>query len=369
MSSITCRGITKSFGSSPVLEDLDLEVPDGTVVTVLGESGSGKTTLLRVMAGFERPDAGTVTIDDEEVDGPHRYVPPEGRRIGYVAQEGNLFPHLTVAKNVGFGLPRSARGSNRVDELLGLVGLGDLGRRYPHELSGGQQQRVALARALAPHPRLVLLDEPFSSLDAGLRSSLRVDVIRILRERRTTAVLVTHDQSEALSVADLVGIMEGGRIRQFAAPETLYTRPVDPTVARFLGEANILSGDVVDGRVATRRGNLPLAEVPDPGIGRVLVLIHPEQVALELGATDDRGAVTGEVVHREYYGHDSVMMVGVAGLDHPLRVRCPGRSAVTVGDRVAIRVTGDVVAWRTELELGNPPAAAGRAPSSVEASR
>src|SRR5579875_2954841 len=215
MSRIACKGIWKSFGNTRVLEGLDLEVPDGAVVTVLGASGSGKTTLLRLIAGFERPDSGTILIDDEVVDSARHFVAPERRRIGYVAQEGDLFPHLTVARNIGFGLA-------------------GLGGRYPHELSGGQQQRVALARALAPHPRVVLLDEPFSSLDASLRASLRFDVMRILREQRATTVFVTHDQAEALSVADLVGIMSGGRIRQFAPPEELYSRPIDPTVAQFL---------------------------------------------------------------------------------------------------------------------------------------
>ncbi len=218
MSRISCRGISKRFGAYQVLADLDLEVPDGAVVTVLGESGSGKTTLLRVIAGFERPDAGTIVLDNEVVDSAGRFVPPDKRRIGFVAQEGNLFPHLTVAKNIAFGLSRGERDSGRVDEMLRLVGLDELGARYPHELSGGQQQRVALARALAPRPRLVLLDEPFSSLDASLRSSLRFDVMRILREQQATTVFVTHDQSEALSVADLVGIMNRGRIAQFARP-------------------------------------------------------------------------------------------------------------------------------------------------------
>ncbi|HEY1741369.1 MAG TPA: ATP-binding cassette domain-containing protein, partial [Acidimicrobiia bacterium] len=184
MSTITCRQINKSFGETRVLDDLDLDVPDGAVVTLLGESGSGKTTLLRLIAGFERPDTGTVAIDGELVDAPQRFVPPERRRVGFVAQEGNLFPHLTVARNIAFGLSRAEKSSRRVDEMLQLVGLEGLGKRYPHELSGGQQQRIALARALAPRPRLVLLDEPFSSLDAGLRASLRRDVMEILRSRR-----------------------------------------------------------------------------------------------------------------------------------------------------------------------------------------
>ena len=195
-------------------------------------------------------------------------MPPERRRIGYVAQEGNLFPHLTIAKNIGFGLPRRERGTGRIEELLDLVGLAGLGKRYPHELSGGQQQRVALARALAPRPNVILLDEPFSSLDAGLRASLRFDVMRILREQRATTVFVTHDQQEALSVADLAGIINGGQIRQFATPETLYSRPANPDIARFLGEANIVPGTASADAVDTAFGQLPLVDGNTRPLGR-----------------------------------------------------------------------------------------------------
>jgi iron(III) transport system ATP-binding protein len=228
-------------------------------------------------------------------------VPKRAGSVGYVAQEGNLFPHLTVAKNVAFGVPRRQRHAGRVEALLELVGLSDLGGRYPHQLSGGQQQRVALARALAPDPKVVLLDEPFSSLDAGLRASLRFDVARILRDQRATTILVTHDQSEALSVADFVGIIDAGRIRQFASPQLLYERPVDRTVAQFLGEANIVAGAASGDAVDTRLGRLQSAE-PDRGLcGPVLVLVRPEQVKLKplggrLPAPDE---ASGRVVHRD----------------------------------------------------------------------
>jgi iron(III) transport system ATP-binding protein len=346
MSAIACTGIEKSFENYQVHKGLDLDVPDGAVVTVLGESGSGKTTLLRMIAGFDRPDAGTITVNDEVVDDASRYVPPERRRIGYVAQEGNLFPHLTVGKNIAFGLPRRARGGGRVEELLELVGLAGLGKRYPHELSGGQQQRVALARALAPRPEVVLLDEPFSSLDAGLRASLRFDVMRILREQRATTVFVTHDQQEALSVADLAGIINGGQIKQFATPETLYTRPADPEIARFLGEANIVPGTASSDAVDTAFGQLHLAE---RGIdGPAVVLIRPEQVNIQPhnGKKPCKpGQATGRVLHREYYGHDCVVLVGTEDNERPLRVRCPGRSPVQVGDTVLMSAGGDVIAW------------------------
>ena len=350
MSAITCTGIIKSYGngSAPVLRGLDLEVPDGAVVTVLGESGTGKTTLLRMIAGFDRPDAGMIAINGQVVDSADRFVPPERRKIGYVAQEGNLFPHLTIAKNIAFGLPRRERGNGRVEELLALVGLADLGKRYPHQLSGGQQQRVALARALAPRPDVVLLDEPFSSLDAGLRASLRFDVMRILRQQRATAVFVTHDQQEALSVADLAGIISGGRIGQIAAPETLYSHPADARIARFLGDANIVSGTASAGTVETAFGRLTLADGHDSPAGAAVVLIRPEQVSLQPhdGGACLPGQATGKVVHREYYGHDCVVLVDTGDGDQPLRVRCPGRSPVQAGDLVLVRADGDVIAWQ-----------------------
>ena len=348
MSAISCKGIVKSYGGAPVLRGLDLDVPDGTVVTVLGESGSGKTTLLRMIAGFDRPEAGTIVIGDEVVDSAERYMPPERRRIGYVAQEGNLFPHLTIAKNIAFGLPRRERGAGRVEELLGLVGLAGLGKRYPHQLSGGQQQRVALARALAPRPEVVLLDEPFSSLDAGLRASLRFDVMRILREQHATTVFVTHDQQEALSVADLAGVVNGGLIKQFASPETLYTCPADPAIARFLGEANIVPGTASAGAVETAFGQLALVDGSRPPAGPSVVLIRPEQISLQPhdGQPCAPGQTTGQVIHREYYGHDCVVLVDTGDEQHPLRVRCSGQSPVQAGDPVLISAAGDVIAWQ-----------------------
>jgi iron(III) transport system ATP-binding protein len=347
MSTIFCKGVAKSFGNSRILEELDLEVPEGSVVTLLGASGSGKTTLLRMIAGFERPDTGTILIGDQIVDAAHLFVPPEKRRIGYVAQEGNLFPHLTVAKNIAFGLSRQESNSGRVEELLNLVGLDGMGKRYPHQLSGGQQQRVALARALATRPQVMLLDEPFSALDARLRASLRFDVMRILREQQATTVFVTHDQEEALSVADLVGIMNGGQIRQFATPEALYTRPVDPSIAQFLGEANILAGTVSQGVVDTALGKLSLANTHGSLEGRAVALVRPEQISLQ-PLTDTRhepGQTIGQVAHRAYYGYDCIMLVDVADGEYSLRVRCPGCTPIQVGDTVTLSATGEIIAW------------------------
>ena len=324
------------------------------VVTLLGASGSGKTTLLRLIAGFDRPDAGTITLDGEVVDSPRRFVPPDKRRIGFVAQEGNLFPHLTVAKNIAFGLSRAERAAGRVEQLLDLVGLVGLGRRFPHQLSGGQQQRVALARALAPHPRLVLLDEPFSSLDASLRSSLRVDVMRILRDQQATTIFVTHDQSEALSVADLVGIIIGGRIGQFASPRALYDHPADMSIAQFLGDANIVAGIASQGVVRTVFGDLSLANGRNRTLtGPTMVLVRADQIALRRlgGRRHEPGQTSGRVVHCEYYGHDCIVLVDIAG-NQQVRVRCPGRASVEVGDTVSISATGDVVAWPADAAAG-----------------
>ena len=222
VSALTVVGVAKAFGSTPVLTDVTLSVPSGGFAAVLGPSGSGKTTLLRLLAGFDAPDRGRIALDGETLDDEQHRVPAHRRRIGYVPQEGLLFPHLTVAENVGFGLPRRSRGGSRVTDLLELIGLGGLGHRRPHELSGGQQQRVAVARALAPEPRLILLDEPFAALDASLRDSLRAEIKQLLASLGTTVVLVTHDQEEALSLADIVAILSDGRIVQHASPRAIY---------------------------------------------------------------------------------------------------------------------------------------------------
>jgi iron(III) transport system ATP-binding protein len=342
VSGICIEGVSKSFGRHAVLEGLDLDVPDGSVTAVLGESGSGKTTLLRMVAGLERPDTGTIRIGGTLVDGPRCFVPPERRRIGLVPQEGALFPHLTVERNIAFGLRRREDRRSRVAELLELVGMTGMGGRYPHQLSGGQQQRVALARALAPEPGVVLLDEPFSALDAGLRASLRADVVRVLRRARVTALLVTHDQEEALSTADLVGVVQHGRIRQLAAPDRLYAAPADPAVARFLGEANLLAGHAAGGRAATALGEVALEQACSALTGAVTVLIRPEQ--LEVVPIGHAG-VAGRVLEREYYGHDSVIVVEVSGLAEPVRVRAGGQPRAAAGDTVVLAATGTAVAW------------------------
>jgi iron(III) transport system ATP-binding protein len=327
---------------------VDLEVPAGSLTAILGPSGSGKTTLLRLMAGFDRADAGTIRIGDVLVDGPETHIAPERRRIGYVPQEGSLFPHLTVEANVGFGLNARERRGGKVTTMLEAVGLGGFGRRYPHQLSGGQQQRVALARALAIEPAVVLLDEPFASLDAHLRASVRSDVQEIFRRAGTTAVLVTHDQDEALSTADRVAALRNGKIAQCATPEDLYSRPVDPELASFIGEANLLEGVLSGGTVKTLLGDLALdAPVTAVGqAGQVTVLIRPEQIEVE-PSTD---GLAGRVTSFGYHGHDAVVTVQPEqdADGRTILVRMTGGPHLPIGSPVTLRARGPVFAWPRE---------------------
>jgi iron(III) transport system ATP-binding protein len=351
MSSLTVAGLHKSFGTHPVLAGLDLTVPAGSLTAILGPSGSGKTTLLRLLAGFDRPDRGTVKIGERVVDGEGAHVHPEHRRIGYVPQEGGLFPHLTVAANVGFGLSRAAR-RQRVGDLLELVGLADLARRYPHQLSGGQQQRVALARALAVEPEVVLLDEPFASLDAHMRASVREEVQRILRASATTTLLVTHDQDEALSLADLVAVLRDGRIAQHATPQDLYARPVDDELARFVGDANLMAGVLQGTLVDTPLGRLPALwrGEPLPTPCPVTVLVRPEQI--DLRPSDDGDGLGGRVVRSGYHGHDAVLhvQVGQEETEQPLLVRTLGDARLSLGSTVKLGARGPVLVWPASSE-------------------
>jgi iron(III) transport system ATP-binding protein len=341
VSELVVRGLEKSFGSLRVLDELDLVVPAGGLAAVLGPSGCGKTTLLRVIAGFESADRGTVVLHGVQVAGPGVHVPPERRRVGVVPQEGALFPHLTVAGNVGFGLTRAERRAGRIGELLDLVGLGGFGHRMPYELSGGQQQRIALARALAPEPALVLLDEPFNALDTGLRAAVREDVRSALRAAGATAVLVTHDQEEALSMADLVAVMWGGRIAQAAPPDQLYAAPADLEVATFVGDAVVFDAVATAAGADSPLGPLQLNDAAARGPGRVMV--RPEQVVF--ADTDAKGVVLGTVVATAFYGHDALVRLAVAvpGGAVPVSARCQGMPpGLEVGRSVGLRVVGPV---------------------------
>jgi iron(III) transport system ATP-binding protein len=369
MKDLQITAVTKSFGPQQVLRGVDLSVPHGSFTAILGASGSGKTTLLRIIAGFERPDEGEVRLGADVVDDAgHRFVPSEHRRIGYVPQEGALFPHLSVGRNVGFGLSRGPAWRSRVDELLELVGLSGYRRRYPHQLSGGQQQRVALARALAIDPEIVLLDEPFSSLDAALRASVRGDVLDVLRQAGTTSVLVTHDQDEALSMADQVAILRHGVIAQLDTPAGLYGNPEDAELARFLGESNVLTGAVRDGMATTGLGRLAVGSWSGGGGGgEAQVMVRPEQIRLgEAGA----GVVEATVQSYQYFGHDAVVRVRPRGDGLPdLVVRVTGGEPLELGRAVGLSVHGPVVAWPAwaaepapDLETGPTPETAPESP-------
>ena len=325
--SIRIDRVTKRYGDVVAVDAAELEVGSGEIVALLGPSGCGKTTLLRTIAGFERPDAGSVEIDGRPVAGGGAWVPPEARRVGMVFQDYALFPHLTVADNVGFGLARDERG-RRVPALLAVVDLCGLGARYPHELSGGQQQRVALARALAPSPGIVLLDEPWSNVDPQLRAELRQEVSSVLRPLGLTAILVTHDREEAFSFADRIALMRDGAIVQVGTPEELYFSPASRWAAEFVGACNVLQGTVDEVGVHTPMGVFP-ANGASGASGDVEVLVRPELVSLE---PDPDGR--GEVVAREFRGHDvfyRVLLDGVEVVSHR-----PSNEIVPLGARVSL---------------------------------
>jgi iron(III) transport system ATP-binding protein len=345
MSTIELRGVAKRFGSNPVLTDVELIVPDGTTTAVLGASGSGKTTLLRLIAGFEQVDAGTVAIEGNVVDDGVRFVRPQHRSVGYVPQEGALFPHLTVMGNVGFGVARHERA--KVAELVEMVGLGGLGRRYPHQLSGGQQQRVALARALVIAPSVVLLDEPFSSLDASLRTGLRRDVARILAETRTTTVLVTHDQNEALAFADRIAVLRQGHMVVSADPHELYRDPPDITAATSIGEANILPAVVHAHQARCVLGVVALHGHALPADGPAQLLLRPEQLVLHLERGNDR--VNAVVVDAQFHGHDTLVDLVVNDAHRqPLLARVPGDLVLGPGQPVWVEVQGLGRVWSVD---------------------
>lgn len=332
MSGLRINGVSKSFGDQLVLDQVDLEIPNGSIVAALGPSGGGKTTLLRIIAGFLDADAGSISLGGTSLVAGGRGIPPQHRGIGYVPQEGALFPHLNVAANIAFGV----RGRHfDVDEMLALVDLDpSLKSRFPHELSGGQQQRVALARALAPRPSMVLMDEPFSSLDAGLRVETGKAVIRALRAADATAILVTHDQDEALALADQVAVMRDGRIAQLASPEELYRAPVDAAVAGFVGSVVILPA-AISGQVAsTALGDISVPAGSSQGTAQVLV--RPEQ--LVLGAAN--AGVRAIIEDVSFFGHDATIRLTLADSALTVEARVPGTDVPAVGDAVGITIRG-----------------------------
>lgn len=345
MNALELHAIYKSFGGVPAVKDISLAIAAGSRAAIVGPSGSGKTTLLRMIAGFEFPDAGRIALHGQWLVNESGEVPAHQRNIGYVPQDGALFPHLNVADNIGFGLPgKSAAKRQQVADLLERVALDpSMASRWPHELSGGQQQRVALARALAQRPRLMLLDEPFSALDTGLRATMRKSVAKLLAESGITTILVTHDQAEALSFADQLLVMRQGELVQAGSPRALYLHPADEETAVFLGDALVLSALIDHGLAYCDLGQVPVHDTTRQG--PVRILLRPEQVLLTpLDSTQvAMGRAHGVVSDIDFGGNTCLVTVEFAsaqGQPRSVVVRSPGIDTPAVGSKVGISVQG-----------------------------
>ena len=310
---VRIRGLARRFGDVIAVDSVDLEVRPGEMLTVLGPSGCGKTTVLRLVAGLDTPDGGTIDIGGRRVAGGGAMVPPERRRVGMVFQDVALFPHLSVRDNIGYGLRGDPDREVRINELLELIDLPDAARRMPHQLSGGMQQRVAVARALAPRPDVVLLDEPFSSLDAALRTQLRADVREILRAAGTAAVFVTHDQDEALTLGDRMAVMVRGRVEQIDVPEVVYGEPATPFVATFVGTTNLVHGEAGGGQAVTRFGPVRLIGQGSGGNrGRGLVVLRPEHLEVTEAPDGPAGGSSWRVLRRRFSGTEILYEIAAA---------------------------------------------------------
>lgn len=325
---IRARSVTKSYGLENVLSDFNLDVWNGSIVGILGMSGSGKTTALRLIAGFERPDSGIIEMRNDIISSEDTFLPPENRNVGMVFQDYALFPHLNVEKNISFGLSSLEIKSGRLEEVISMCNLEQYRRKFPQELSGGQQQRVALARALAPNPEVILLDEPFTSLDAHMARDLREEVITLLKQTATTAIIVTHDQEEALSVCDVVSVLEKGKVIQSATPQEIYLNPVSQTVANSVGDPNILKGFSTDGKVETSLGSFVSAYN-----GALDVSIRPECIELTL---DNEGSYV--VTECTFYGHDQVISFS-NNKGEIFRARSLPNTIYESGDKVTVKIS------------------------------
>lgn len=355
--SLQLSGISKSFGTLPVLDDVTIDVERGSRLAIVGASGSGKSTMLRIIAGFERPTAGEVRLDDRVLASPTAMISAHRRGIGYVAQDGALFPHLTVRGNIAFALRRGPRRAARVREVLDLVSLDpELLERFPHQLSGGQQQRVALARALAPNPQVILLDEPFSALDTGLRVQTRAAMVAALERSGVTTILVTHDQDEALSFGQQIAVIADGRLVQAGAPSHVFDRPASASIAEFLGSAIFVPAERhSDSFARCRLGSLRVRCDFSNGTEPACAMLRPSQVRLDAAPHGDEraGASIATVTAVRQAGSEvEVTLSGHASEPYSLTHRLPSYEAdtYTVGSEVTVRIDGGVVLYPAETD-------------------
>jgi len=338
VSSLEISHLKVSLGNRLILDDLSFSLAEGQIAALLGPSGCGKTTLLRSIAGLIQPSDGTIRFGKQLVSLSSLVMPSHKRKIGYVPQEGALFPHLSVADNIAFGLDRSTFTKDQIrqttKEMLNLIGLQGFENRMPSQLSGGQQTRVALARALAIKPAMVLLDEPFSALDAALRDDLRADVCDLLRKSNATAILVTHDREEALVSADVVALMRDGQIIQQGSPEDVYSTPISPAMAVSTGDALVLDAS----KMADGSTSYLFNQSTGTAIASGHIVIRPEEIKIErnISATSPKGRIS----KIDYYGHDAMVSIDVAG--NSLKVRIPGPFDYTVGEEVSLQHAGPV---------------------------
>lgn len=343
MTSLDVSHLSVNFGDRTVIDDLSFSLKEGEIAALLGPSGCGKTTLLRAIAGLLQPREGTIRFGAQLVGLSSVVLPPHKRRTGYVPQQGALFPHLNIAKNIAFGLDKkefSAQQINQtVSQMLELIGMSGFENQMPTEISGGQQTRVALARALAVKPKMVLLDEPFSALDAELRNTLRSEVVALLRAQGTTAILVTHDREEALVSSDKVVLMRDGKIAQYGSPEEVYESPISPSVATSTGDALILSAQQSqDGSTSyaiSSSNSRPNLEIKSNGY----VVIRPEEISV---SKDSTGGVGGTLIQLDYYGHDAMLVIKLDDTSEIIRARVAGPMDFEVGDTVNVKHRGPI---------------------------
>jgi iron(III) transport system ATP-binding protein len=335
VNAISIQGLSAGYGGEAVINDISFELAEKQLLAILGPSGSGKSTLLKTIAGFLTPLNGSITLEGVLVSSTSSHIPPEKRNIGLVPQEGSLFPHLDVNANIGFGIKRDPNARARVDELLEIIGMTEFAHTRPQELSGGQQQRVALARALAPKPKLILLDEPFTALDTSLRAQMREDIRSILTLTSTTAIMVTHDQEEALATADQLALMEGGRLIAYGDPLSLYNNPESIAVAQLLGEINVIPAVVESGNSVRTDFGVNLTQDSGELNPREsgLLIVRPEAIAIEEGSTPN-----ATIIDSLFHGHDSLISVRMdSGLI--VKLREPTRITRTPGARCSVSVT------------------------------